>query len=449
MQNNSKISQIKNHIFELIKLAIPVIIARIGIVSMEFADTLMVGRLSAAELAYQGIAYVPILILDVILLGLLNGTLVMIAKFFGSKEYKECGAVLWRSAMYAFLLSVTAPLVCVFGEEILLLTGQTPELSKGGGIVVFILGIGVPLTMLHFVAVSFLEGISRPTPAMIMMIIANILNVFLNWVFIYGNLGFESMGAVGSALATVGIKIFLLISIIIYIFNMKDHEKYGIKIKPKWNWNSWKFQRKLGYASAVGVGAEATAFATLSIFAGWIGIIPLGAYSIVFNLLALIFMIALGLGIASSVRVSYAHGTHDYKNMAFAGWTGLGVNSVMMLSCGVITFCFPEIIANAYANDSELISATIPLVVFASYFFVFDGGQGVMANILRGRGDAWIPAVIQAFAYFGVLIPLSYYLAILQNRGVMGLLEAILIASIFSVTTLSLRFHRLCVMDRK
>ena len=127
--------------------------------------------------------------------------------------------------------------------------------------------------------------------------------------------------------------------------------------------------------------------------------------------------------------------------MALAGWTGLGVTSVILAGVALLFALFPEPIAGFYTHDPELIALTAPLMAFAANVLIADGGQVVMANALRGRADTWIPTALHFFSYFGVMIPLGGLLALHLGHGVLGLYEGILVASIVSVSVLSVRFH--------
>nr|WP_246654011.1 MATE family efflux transporter [Azospirillum formosense] len=126
--------------------------------------------------------------------------------------------------------------------------------------------------------------------------------------------------------------------------------------------------------------------------------------------------------------------------MALAGWTGLGVTSLILAGVGVLYRWMPEPLAAIYSADPQLIAAVAPLIAFTAWVLVADGGQVVMANALRGRGDAWVPTALHFISYAVVMIPVSALLAFGLERGARGLFEGILIASVVSVTILSLRF---------
>ncbi|MCK5041184.1 MAG: hypothetical protein KAR62_02780, partial [Sphingomonadales bacterium] len=258
------------------------------------------------------------------------------------------------------------------------------------------------------------------------------VNVFLNYILIYGLYGLPEMGAVGSAWASTIGRVLLAIAIVIYMLRATSLEKY--KLVFKWNpqWRMWAHQRELGYAASISLGAEVSAFAALSIFAGWMGTLELAAWGIVMNVLTLGFMVAAGMGVAASVRVGISKSREDYSDAGLAGWTAVLLGGIGLTIVALILYFLSVEITQFYTNDTEVIYFTAPLLVFMGVVLFFDGEQAILASSLRGFGESWVPMGLQIVAYWGVLIPLSYYLSIPYGRGAIGLLEAVLVAGLVS-----------------
>ncbi len=176
-----------------------------------------------------------------------------------------------------------------------------------------VIGFGLPAYTLFLTTTFFLEGMRRPLPGMTMMIGGNVVNVGLNWIFVYGHLGLPAMGAVGSAWATTGVRVFLAVGLVAYVWTMADAERLGVRGGARTPWRAWRHQRRLGYAAAASIGVEGAAFATLNVFAGWLGVLPLAAFAIALNLISIVFMAAVGIGAATAVRVGIAHGRGDQR----------------------------------------------------------------------------------------------------------------------------------------
>lgn len=440
-------ARIVRHVSELVRLAGPVIVARAGILVMAVVDVIFVGRYGTSDLAHLALGSAPFNTLVGTGAGLLIGTLVMTANAFGRGALAECGAVWQRGTIYAGLLGFAGFAICLFGEPILLLLGQTPEMAVGAGRIMIILGLGLPAGLIYTATAYFLEGLKRPVPGMVVMVLANLLNALLVWVLVFGVWIFPEMGAEGAAWASTLVRTFLAAAMVAYVLGVADYARYGVKRWSGWRWREWAKQRRIGYGGGASVFIESGAFMSLSLFAGWIGAVALGAHGIALNLLALIFMVALGVGSATAVRVGIAHGRHDWKDLSLAGWTGLGVNSVVMVLLGIVLWAIPDSIAGLFTTDPALVASVTPLIALSAFILIVDGGQVVMANALRGRGDALVPALMHTISYIVVMVPLSWFLALPLGHGVLGLYEGILIASVVSAALLVGRFQWLCRRD--
>lgn len=439
------LSDLRRNTSELMRLAIPIVLARSGIMLMITVDIVMLGQFSSQELAYQSIGLSLVMPLIVIGLGLLSGTLVMCANRFGANAQSECGA-LWRSSLpYAVCLGMIGLGIAQFGQTILTSTGQSPLLSVHGGEVIRITGYGMPAFMLMLTTAFFLEGIKRPLPWAIIVLSANVLNGFLNWILIYGGMGFPELGAAGAAWATTISRWFIAIALLAFVWNMVDRQQFGTRGRLFRASATWPQQRRIGYAIGIGAGADSCAFAILGIFAGWLGPLSIAAFALTFNLFTMIFMVTLGIGSATTVRVGIAHGQNDPSGVAYAGWTGLLANSVVMLVIGGCLIFGSEIVTALFTNDPSLLLIAIPMVCFTAFVLIFDGGQSVIASALRGQRDVWAPCVIQFSSYFLIMIPLAYILAFQAQHGAMGLVEAMLIASLFAGGLLAGRFYLLTI----
>jgi len=435
---------IKRHTRDIFQLAVPTITARAGMMVMMIVDSVMVGHFSAQELAFQSIGLAPMMFLMVSSFGLLTGTLVMTAYHLGAKEPEQCGAVWRRSVTYAFALGLIGLALSNFGEEFLSLTGQSREIAQGGGRIISIIGWSMP-PMLIFVATGFfLEGLKQPKVGMYVMVIGNLFNVVLNWVLVFGHLGAPAMGAAGSAWSTVCVRTIMMACILYYVWNLKNHIELGIRkyanLVFAGGWHAWAKLRHIGLGAGASAAIESGAFSSMSLIAGLLGILPLGAFSIAFNMLALTFMFALGLGSATAVCVGNAYGRGERRDMVFAGWTGLGLTVIAMGLLGIFLFTLNDAIAAGFTDNQELISRAAPLIAFIALVLIADGGQSVMAHALRGCGETWVPAALHVIAYFAIMIPLAWYLALPAGRGAIGLFEAILIASIVSLSLAAIRF---------
>ncbi len=413
------------------------------------ADTAMVGRHSATELAYLGIGLQPVTAVLLTATGLLLGTLVSAAAALGADQPTACGAA-WRRALpVAAIAGAMIAAAFWFGAPLLTLLGQSPELAAGGGAVVRILGLGLPAFLIFLTTSFFLEGIRRPLPGMVLMLVANVLNVGLNWLVIGGNLGLPALGAEGAAWATTAVRIFLALALVAYVWWLPDRDRFAVRRRPAGGWRAWELQRRIGLAAGASLGVESTSFSVLGIFAGWLGAVAMATYALGLNLIALVFMFAVGLGGATAVRVGHAYGAGDLAAAARAGWLGLAANTMVMGAFAAILATAPETLTGAYTTDPAVLAVAVPVVAFSALILVTDGAQAVMANALRGRGDTWVATGCHVFSYVLVQLGAAWWLAFERGRGVQGLFEAILIASIVSAVLLTARFAWLDARERR
>ena len=247
-------------------------------------------------------------------------------------------------------------------------------------------------------------------------------------------------GAVGSAWATVGARVFLAAALLGWIYFAMRTSVYGVTQRAAMGAPGYGALLKVGAAAAVSQVAEAGSFSAMTVIAGRIGESAVAAFQITLNLLALVFMLALGVASATQVLVSESVGAKAPARAARAGWLGLGVNTGVMCAVAVIIYLFAHPIGRAYSADLTLVAAVAVLMPMAALILAPDGGQVVAAAALRGRGDNWFPTASHVFAYVIVMPPLAFWLGEMHARGVQGLLEAIMIASMISVGVLVARF---------
>jgi len=422
-------------------------VQRGGVLTMSVVDTLMVGNFSSQELAYQAIGHVPYAFIMLFLIGGIMGQLVVTSNAYGAGDRAACGAAWRRGVPYAAVLGGVGFVFCLFGGPILALTGQTADLARNGGAVSLVLGMALPFLLMTVAAGYFLEGIKRPLPGMVLMIGANLFNAVMNWVLVFGVGPFPALGAVGSAVATASVWAVQAVLLNLYIWHMADGAAFGVRRRAaaSWRqvWRSGARQRALGYAAGASLGTENAAFSIMQLMAGLMGAIALGAYAVTFNVFAVAFMVSIGTGTATAVRVGFYYGQRDKVQMAAAGWVGLAFNLVVMTLVGVVLALSAAPIASAYGDDAELIALAAGLLTFIAVILPFDTAQAVMANALRGMGETWVPTGFHLISYFVIMLPLAWLWGLHWGRGPIGLLEAMLVASLFSAMVISIRFYTL------
>ena len=437
--------RVRRQLLDLGRLALPTVVSRAGILTMAVVDVIMVGWYSTEELAYASLGtsiFIPLLVIGV---GLMLGVPAMTAQTFGAGRENECAGIWYRALPFAALVGIASALICSFAEPLLHLFGQTETLAREGGKVARVLAPGLIGYAFYGVSTFFLEGLKRPGPGMIAMLFANLLNIVLNWVFIFGNLGAPEMGAVGSALTTSIVRIALGVVLVAYILRMKDAARFGFVGRPSraefsgW-WSKSAKARKIGYAGGVGIGSETIAHSILVQFAGLLGVLSVAAYSVAANVEATMFMVALGIGSATAVLVGNAWGRGDVAEARMAAGVGLCTTVAAMSLCGLAIALFRHPLGGLYSNDPALVAETLPLLSLVGVVIVVDGAQLTLAQSVRALGDTWAAAGRYAAAFLGVMVPMGWAFAIWMEWGVRGLLYAMLMGCLVSLLLQGTRF---------
>jgi len=418
---------LRTHLRETTRLAVPVMLARLGVLTIVTMDTAMSGHASGDDLAWYSVAIAPQIPLLLVGIGLLMGTIVMTAQAVGAGRTERCGAI-WRTALvHAAVAGAVMGLACGFGEAFLLTTGQPEDIAAGGGRVLTALGFGLPAMLLYVATSFFLEGIGRPVPGMVIIIAANVLNVVLNWFLIFGHGGLPALGAEGAAIATSIVRWCMFAAAALYVLRFVNRRRFGIGAAADPVERLGPRLRRIGLPMGIAHGLEASAFAAMTLIAGSLGAVAVGGYSIPMNLLALAFMGAIGLSTSASVR--------------WAGWVAVGVAVVYLALIAMVFGLVPEPLAGLYTTDAMVIAIAGPTIVVAAVAAIPDGVQGVLMGALRGASDVWPATFLYVFSFWVVMVPLGYWLAVPRGLGAPGLMTGVVVGATVAALLLGWRFR--------
>ncbi len=430
------------HIRETAVLAAPVIVARAGIIGFVAVSTMVLGRFGSGALADFVLGGALFDAFGAILVGLLLGTSVVTARLVGERRLSDCAAVWRRGLVYAALVGSAVTVLMQFTEPLLLAMGQEPQQAARGAAVTAVLGFAGPFIAMYICSAFFLEALGKPMAGMVAILIANGLNALFNIVLVFGWFGLPPLGAIGAAMASVLNQATLALGLGLYIrFFLPGRAQYGIG-QGDWRgwWRAMAEQRRLGLAAGASNALEASAFALMALFAGLLGAVPLAAYGISFQFIALPFMIAFGLAAATQVRVGNAWGRGDRVAMVTAGWVGLGVALVPTGALALAYVLFPQALPRIFTGDAVLAAQVAAVMPWIALALMFDGGQSVMNFSLRGRGETWIPTALHFGSYWVLMIPAAGFLAFTFDQGLSGLFQGVAVASLWSFAMLAGRF---------
>lgn len=425
----------------LLTLATPVVASRLGIMAMGLVDTIVVGRHSAAELGYHALAWAVTGVVLTTALGLLSGVQVMTSQAIGEGREADTGAILRRGLSYALWISLAAAaFLALAGGPMLQAFDMAPGLADGATPVLLVQAASLVPIVVADAGIFWLEAHGRALPGTIAMWLANIVNLVVNLWLVPGENMLGVDGAVASAWATFASRMFLLVVLAWVILRWRRARELGVLSPAPRDPQAAQAMRRVGYGAAASYFIESLAFSAMAVFAGRIDATAVAVWAVVINVAALIFMVPLGLSVATSVLVGRAYGARDHKGMMQSAGQGFAVTTFVLLLVSVGVWLFPQAIAHAYSRDAVVITGIASAMALSSLFFVADGLQVVAAQSLRARSDIVMPTATHLVSYVVLMMPLAWWLGLHDGGGVDGLIWAIILASALSAVLLWGRF---------
>jgi MATE family multidrug resistance protein len=433
------------HWAALFRLAWPVMLSRAGVLVLAMADVVMVGRydtLALAQLSLGVAVFIPVLVAGI---GCLVGIVSVTARGHGAGA-TDLAQVALRGLWWSVLVGAIATVPVLFGGTILSLIGQAPELADGGGAVARMLAAGAFFQIVYVGASFYLEGTGRTKPGLVAMAAANVANIGLNAVLIGGGLGMPAMGAEGAALATTLARLLMAVGLVVWMLRLPEFDGLRRAALRPWGPGGWAAggeMRRIGLAGGAAYFFETFAFAALAQAAGLIGTTALAAYTILHNIEATVFMIALGLSVATAVRVGQAVGAGDGAEARLIGIAGLSAAMALIGGIGLVLLAFAPQVTAFYSSDAALIARAAPLFAILAVTMIFDAGQVVMGQSTRALGDGWGTTLAFFIAFWLVMVPVSLALAFLTPLAEAGLFIGTGIGCLAALVLLGRRFLRL------
>ena len=430
----------RTHFTQTLSLSVPLVGIQLAQAAIGITDTLMVGRLGAAELAALALATAFFFTLFIVGLGLTQAVLPLAAEAQGAEDPIMLRRTIRMGFWVASGYTVLAIAILFNTEAILLFAGQTPETIR------FASGyIGIAkwalLPMLLFMNLRAFYTVLDCANVMFAINILGVLaNIVLNYMFIFGNWGAPELGVEGAAVATLGTAILTLAGMVLlslYDKRMKDFEIYG----RFWRVDTEILRRilRLGFPIGMTLLAEVGLFAAATILVGRIGTLELAAHGIVMQLASLSFMVPLGLSNVATTRVALAYGRRNVEDLRRAAYATIILAVGFSGAAALVFLAVPTPLISMFLNAARedtaaVVALAIPYLFLAALFQLVDGTQAVAAGALRGMQDTRVPMVIAIISYWIVGLGSGYVLAFplgLGGEGVwMGLALGLAVAAI-------------------
>jgi MATE family, multidrug efflux pump len=420
----SYLQTLRTEVRPTLQLALPLVLAELGWMSMTIVDTMMVGRLpdSAVAMGAVSLGSGIFMVLALFGEGLLLGLDTLVAQAFGAGKREDCHRSLINGVYLSIALTpfLAAPvwlmerfLTAIHVDANVL--SQTIPYTKA-------LAVGLFPLLLYFAVRRCLQAMNMVRPVAFALVTANIINAVFNWILIYGKWGAPAMGTVGSGWSTAIARVYMAGVLIAYLFWYdRKHRTELLKTPVDIDLRRIKQLIALGIPAAMQFTLESGVFATVTALIARLGAIPLATHQIALNTVAFTYMVPLGIASAAAVRVGQALGRRDPRGASAAGGTAIFVGAAFMTLAGIVLVIVPRWIARIYTTDELVIRSTAALLAAGAAFQLFDGIQSVATGALRGAGDTRTPMLCHFTAYWIIGLPLGAWLCFRRGWGALGL----------------------------
>jgi MATE family multidrug resistance protein len=428
-------------------LAAPVVLTQLGQISMGFVDTVMVGRLGSDALAGVALGNTCFFFTMVLGMGVLMAVQPMVSQAFGAGENDPIGRTVRQGLWLGLILGTGAFLLLWNITPLLRLLGQqeeTIELAQGylraiaGGVFPF----------LWFVVLrSFVEGVSKPRPVAVIAFLGVAFNIGANYVLMFGKLGFPELGIVGTGWASMLVfwcNFMLLLTFVRRNPGYRPYRLFARLGKPDPHYFRELF--RIGWPIGASLGTEFSLFMITVMMMGWISTTAMAAHQIAIQCAAFTFMVPLGIGIATTVRVGQAVGRKDPVGVRWAGFVGILLSAVFMFGAALLFWTAPRTVVGLYLDlgnpdNDGVVDLAVKLLSIAAVFQVVDGVQVSASGALRGLKDTRIPMLIGLVSYLILGLTTSYTLGFRVGLGAVGLWWGLVLGLASAAVLLSMRFY--------
>jgi MATE family multidrug resistance protein len=414
---------LRDDFFLTLRLALPLIIAEVGWMSMGIVDTIMVGRLpdSAVAIGATGLGQSLYHSVTIFGGGLLLGLDTFVAQAYGREDLHDARISLVNGLFLALALTPILMLAVSFWPPLMQHFGISAQLVEPMRPFLHALNWGTLPLLTYFALRRYLQAENVVLPIMFALISANVVNAIGDWALIYGHLGVPAMGITGSGWATCVARIYMAGVLAVTLLWVESK-----RLLPQWTGAVHIDLRrvtallKLGAPAATQILLEIGAFAAATALVARLGPVPLSGHEIALNCAALTFMVPLGISSAAAVRVGQQLGRRDSAGARRAGWSAIVLGAGFMTCSGLVFVSIPTWIARLFSPDPVVIRTGARLLLVAAAFQLFDGLQTVATGALRGAGDTKTPMLANFVAYWLIGLPVGYLLCFKLGWGAVG-----------------------------
>lgn len=439
----SKPQSFREHAVRTLDLAYPVAIGQLGHVMLGVVDSVMVGAIGTTPLAAASLVNSLFFLLFVTGVGISYSITPLVAIAHGENDLPKCGRILRHGLAINILTGLLFLILGFILSEALWYFNQPVEVAEQASSYLRIMSLlYIPMMMYHAFR-QFIEGQGYTRPPMFIAIAANGVNVFGNWVFIYGNLGMPALGLDGAGWSSVLTECLMLFALMLHTLRSPKYRGANISLRmASFDFSLLKKMLKIGLPGGAQYFFEVSAFSLSAIMIGWTGSASLAAHQVGISLASVTYMIVLGISIAASIRVGNALGRKAMTDLRRAGFTAIFLAACLMAVFGLCFIVLRDVLPAWYVNDPDVLSIASTLLVIAAAFQLLDGVQAASMGALRGITDVTIPSVMAFIGYWLIALPVGYFTGIALGYGAPGVWIGFICGLLTVAVLFTLRFHR-------
>jgi MATE family multidrug resistance protein len=439
----------KNYTKECLTLAMPVMLTQVGQVSVNLFDNIIVGRLLGADaLASVSLGNAVFFSIFVLALGFSFAIPPLVSEAHSKHDHKTINSVFSHGFIINMTVGILLMAILLLAMPLLYHSGQPEKIIPDTVDFLTIMAISIVPFMAFQTLREVSEGLSYTIGVTKATIIANVINIVLNYVFIKGLFGFPEMGVKGSALAGLIARIFMVVFLYFVLLKEKKTRQYikdfSLKIEV---FSKKMFERmiRLGLPTALQMFFEVTAFAGAAFICGLISAHDIASHQIALSMASFTFNLCIGFSVASTVMIGRKLGEQNYVELRKVGINNLKIAFIFMCICGIIFILGRNILPTFFTKKEEIevIGLASKLMIIAALFQLSDGIQVTALGTLRGLQDVKVPSIYTFIAYWLITIPLGYFLCAILNMGAFGMWIALGLGLTISAVMLVKRFLNL------
>lgn len=391
------------------------------VIILAFADNIMIGWHSVNELAASSFVNNVMNFFILTELGFASGMTPIIGAFHGNGNVKGVGSTVRNGLLVNGIIGLIGLILLAVIYLFIDSFGQEPELLPLIRPYFVIVGISIIFALGFNVLKQFTDGICKPVVSMLFLMGGNVLNIFGNWVLIYGKLGCPELGLMGAGLSTLISRILMLLCFVLYIFKSEQFKAYAQAIKEAlFSRVKMRHIFNMGYPVAIQMGLEASTFSFSAIMVGWISVTALAAHQVAITISQLFFLMMQGLSFALSILVSNCYGIKDYAGIHAYVKRGILMIFGTSLFLSILLYIFRYPAVGMFTDSPEVAEIAVVLFYVLFAYQIGDGIQLCFANVLRGLQDVK-PIMYAAFvSYYLIAIPVAYVLGFKAGLGAVG-----------------------------